>query len=56
LRARGNKKLQSTNCYVHVSSNLGKYNSIAVELKVITKDELDKRDDKWFILNALRSK
>lgn len=28
-RVRGNKKLQSTNCYVHVSSNQDKHNSTA---------------------------
>ena len=47
-RARGNEKLQSRNCYIHVSTNKDKNNPIAVELKIITKDELDKRDDKWF--------
>ena len=48
LSSDGNKKLQSRNCYIHVSTNEEKKTPIAVELEIITKDELDKRDDNWF--------
>ena len=34
-RARGNDKLQSRNCYIHVSTNEDQNNSIAVELKIL---------------------
>ena len=44
LERKRSKK--SINCYIHVSTNEDQNNSIAVELKIITKDELDKRDDK----------